>query len=318
MRIRCILLSVAFLVGVASKATTHSIPSGAVDEVGSGGRKIVFTPNGSKMVVSRGSEIDIMDYTQQPTAVSTVNGFSDASGLAITSDGSRVLVADKGANVVVIINTRSSVVSVEGWLTPGDPAVALCPTCVAITPDGTKALVGNNGSMASQYRVAVLTMGPTVTYDYAVPLADGTGSVGAMNIVITPRGERALVVQNTNNVYVLDVASGPRVAFVQDVAVGCYASSIAVTPDGTLAIVTNYLDQTLSVFDPSQPYIFPGYTVATSGFCYDSTISPDGKRAFVANWDHGSRTGSLDVFDLTLSPRIQLVETKTDINIDVQ
>ena len=290
-----------------------------VNEEGGGGKKAAYTPDGSKIVVLNGSEVRIEDFSQPTVVVTIVGGFSNAGGLAITPDSSRALVADTSANVVVILNLRSSPIAVEGWVTPGDPAVPLSPTCVVVTPDGTRALVGNNNSAADQYRVAVLKIGQKVAYDYAVSIPDETGSVGFMNMAITPDGERALVVQNSNKVYILDLIKGSKVSLIQDVSVGVCASSVAITPDGKMALVTNYLDNTITVFDPSQPYICPGYTVSTSGPSYDVTIAPDGKRASVVNWDQGSGTGSIDVFDLTQTPRIVLIETnKISTTLDAQ
>jgi len=71
-------------------------------------------------------------------------------GVAITPDGTKVVVVNAGSNNISVINTANGVVSAPIG------GVLLDPFSVAITPDGTKAYVTN--IRAGQGTVSVITI----------------------------------------------------------------------------------------------------------------------------------------------------------------
>jgi YVTN family beta-propeller protein len=212
--------------------------------------------------------------------------------------------------------------------------VGSLPEGVAITPDGTRALVTNLGdntvsildltqtpiTVISTVDVGSSPRGVAITPDgnraivtnsgsttlsvldlthTPIPVTDITGMpVDFIGVAITPDGERALIANgNDQSVYIFDLTQSP-IALTSTVAVGLTPVFLAVTPDGSKAIVTNYDDASVSVLDLTQTPIIVTDTVGVGVHPSGIGISPDGSRALVSN--HESNT--ISVLDLTQSP----------------
>ncbi len=117
----------------------------------------------------------------------------------------------------------------------GTVAVGASPRSVAVTPDGARAYVANNGGAS----VSVIA---TATNTVIATVAVGAGPVG---VAVTPDGARAYVANyGANTVSVISTATNTVIATV---AVGAGPQNVAVTPDGARAYVSNYGANTVSV-----------------------------------------------------------------------
>ena len=110
-----------------------------------------ITPDRSKALIACIPEVVVLDLTQPIITVTSVTGFTQAAGVAITPDGTRALVSDSSTNAVAVLNLLSSPITIESWIS----SVGLGPMGVAITPRGDKALVALNGD--PNYLAAVST-----------------------------------------------------------------------------------------------------------------------------------------------------------------
>jgi DNA-binding beta-propeller fold protein YncE len=219
------------------------------------------------------------------------------SGIAITADGTKALVANVNDNTVTVLDLTTSPFSQAQDPIPGFNI----PQGIAITPDGTKALVTNEGMNAVS--VLDLMTSPIVPFPYTVAVEAPTAG-----IAITPDGALALVAQNDGNIAVLDLLANPITASYT-VPVGVLPTGIAISPDGTMALVTNNGDTatpipgTVSVLDlTTSPITVLGYTVPVNFGPVGVAITPDGTRAYVVNSDNGYGVCSFSVLDLTQSP----------------
>lgn len=185
---------------------------------------------------------------------------------------------------------------------------------IAITPDGKRALVANQGS--EDVSVVDLTASPVSSY--TVPLAD----IGRpVNIAITPDGTIALVVcaplgkSSTGFIVVaLDLTTTP-VTRISNVYVGAGAS-IAITPDGKRALVG--FTEATSRFSSFVVGAMAVIDLTTTPFSLSSSaldvvvdggvaITPDGTRAVVVTQAASMAT----LIDLTATPHPQQVHSVT-------
>ena len=240
------------------------------------------------------TEVNVLDLSHPIITVTTVGGFIQAEGIAITPDGTMALVADKYASAVAVLSLIPSPVIVD-WVTPGELTDgALLPKGVAITPDGTTALIANFDT--EYFQIAVLNISATVTYAYSVTILPSQNAE-PVDIAVTPDGTKALVVDRLGHVAVLDLTASP-IALIQSISVGGEPHYVAITPDGTMALVTSEVGQRVNVLDLTKSPIPLGYFVPTGGNCAGIAITPDGKRAYIANIE----ATAVDVFDLTKMP----------------
>ena len=159
---------------------------------------------------------------------------------------------------------------------------------MAITPDGTKALVSiQNGSAITVLDITQPIIGPGYT------VAVGQKPRG---IAITPGGTRALVANSSSNtISVLDLTQFPIVQ-AYTVSVGLLPTHVAITPDGTTALVSNETDNTVSVLDMT-PTVHLRQVIGSFANPLGIAVTPDGTKALVV-----SNGGDyINVIDLTQS-----------------
>src|SRR5207247_1958273 len=122
-------------------------------------------------------------------------------------------VTNQGSSSVSVINTANN--SVMATITLGAIEFELCPTGIAITPDGTRAYVTNECSNS----VSVID---TASNTVVATVWVGTSPGG---VAITPDGTRAYVTNGfSNSVSVIDTASN---TVVTTVALGTCAGGVA-------------------------------------------------------------------------------------------
>ena len=151
-----------------------------------------------------------------------------SSAIAITTDGSTLLVANPDANSVTLVDTTTQTALVE-------LQVGLDPRSVAIAPDGTWGCVANQGSDT----VSVIDL---ITLAVADTLPVGDRPVG---VAISPDGERIAVAElGADQVRLLNAGEGSllRLLHTADRPHG-----LAFSPDGQRLLVTHLLSGDVTV-----------------------------------------------------------------------
>ena len=129
--------------------------------------------------------------------------------------------------------------------------VGLSPFDIAITPDGARAYVANQG--ISNF-VSVIDI---ATNSVVETIPGGRTPVG---VAITPDGTRAYVTNDfSNTVSVIDAATNTVVATIP---VGIAPFGVAITPDGTRAYVANAGSNTVSVISTATNTVVTAVPVA--------------------------------------------------------
>lgn len=190
------------------------------------------------------------------------------------------------------------------------------PIGLAITPDGTRAVVTNYNSddvsIIDLSNMSIITTIPTGTNPIYVGITpDGTKAVVANNgssdttvidlttntvlvpsiaigvfpndLAITPDGKFAYIVsQGTNSVDVVDLTTFTVVG--SPIFIGANVNNIAITPDGKFAYVTVGTTHKVSIIDTTTNSVV-GPSIDTGGiFPTDIAISADGTIAAVSNF----------------------------------
>jgi len=181
---------------------------------------------------------------------------SEPTGLALTPDGGKLVVANYSSNSISIVDlVSSSIVTV---------AVGSSPWDVAITPDGTTAITTNQNSNS-------------VTFvQIASGLALATVPVGGspFGIAITTDGTTAFVTNRLDNdVSTIDIAT--RTKNPTDIAVGNLPMDVAMTPDGKFAVTANDAG-TVSVIDIGTRGVVNTISVTSSGSESIIAVTPCG------------------------------------------
>jgi YVTN family beta-propeller protein len=225
--------------GVGSHARLGSIPSGGGDP-----NVPVVSPDDSRVYItnSASANVGVIDVATS-SVVTTVPVGTTPWGAAITPNGSKVYVANRGgpSGSISVIDTGSNTVS-------GTIPVGLAPWGVAVNPAGTKVYVANSGSNS----VSVI--------DTATDTVIGTVYVGATPhwLAVAPDGGRVYVSNNgSGTVSVIETGTD---TVIQTVTVGSTPEGVAVRPDGSEVYVVNSVisaASSLSVISPSD------YSVAT-------------------------------------------------------
>jgi YVTN family beta-propeller protein len=185
--------------------------------------------------------------------------------LALSGDGSRLLVANQGTGTVALIDPKAAKVLAE--VPTGDR-----PAGIAISKDGRRAVV----SHWFGYDAAILEVG-----------ADSLKVVGRVEIgpeprgvVISPDAKRAYVTVGVGNEVVrLDLDSAKVTGRL---TVGREPRGIAITPDGLTLVVANARSRDVSVIDTAKWVVSRTVDVDADNL-RQITIGPDGKTVYAAN-----------------------------------
>jgi YVTN family beta-propeller protein len=216
------------------------------------------------------------------------------SSIAITADGSTLLIVKQSTASLVKVDVATRAVT-------GTADVGQGPQNVAVTPDGSTALVTN----ATDQSVTTVDVATMVPDPVDIPVGAQPGG-----IAVTPDGSTAYVANaGSDSVSTIDIAT--RVKDPVDIAVGPFPASIAFTPDGSTAVVTNRMNDDTPVPDPTKSGIVSTIDVATrtkgpvdiSGFQMPMgiAITPDGATAWVSNVGAQS-ISSIDIASRTKDP----------------
>ncbi|MBM4719549.1 hypothetical protein GS449_14020 [Rhodococcus hoagii] len=264
------------------------------------------------------------------------------SAVAVSPDGTRAYVTSVGGNrltgtmLSVIDTATGTVTSTVEPAQQGGPQIAAF-TSVAVSPDGTRAYVGNYPQRAvsvidttanppavigapisvPRYPNAV-AVSPDGTRAYVTSGdADGTVSVidtaqgvvvasipvgtNPNTVAISPDGTRVYVANSGGGqrVSVIDTTAIPP-AVIANVGVGVGPTGVTVSPDGSRAYVTNYYDGTMSVIDAAAaPPVVIGAPIPVGTNPGKAAITPDGTRVYVAN---AGGQNTVSVIDTATTP----------------
>ena len=185
---------------------------------------------------------------------SNASGAELPSGMAYSSDESKLYVALNGANKLAVIDNPSATTPTVGSTIP----VGNAPRQVVISPDGTTAYVSNEGGRPAQ-------PGEFTNLSDGTPIVSNKSTGGAI----------------TGTVSVVNLASGQE---TQEIPVGLQPT--ALYQDGTALFVANSNDDSLSVIDERDNQVtqtvntnpIPGQTVGS----YANAISMVGHKVLVS------------------------------------
>lgn len=292
-------------------------------------RIVARVPNGAtsgavQVTTSAGVAISSRPFSTEVISPPAVPGRSFAQGLmapaalAVSPDGRKFYVADRGNNKVSVV--RASTLTVVNAVTVAGGS----PRSVVASPDGRRIYVA-----AAGIGVLIMDAATAIQLDsIAMPIDDqgrdnpqglaispdgllllvssgsDAGSVGVLRIsdrtlvasfpmpagvapvgvAFSPDGQRAFVASAdlggaAGTLRVLDPATG---AALDSDAVGVLPTGIAVSPDGNLVFVTNKTSNTVSVYNTATGNVVATYaTVGTAPT--GIAIGPDGARIYVTN-----------------------------------
>jgi YVTN family beta-propeller protein len=222
--------------------------------------------------------------------------------------GQTVYVANAAGKSVSVIDPQTG-----ATLAPPIP-VGQAPTSIAISPDGSRAVVANFfsgdvsiidtstnrtiGTVPVAYEPGAVAIAPNGT----VVVASGSNlDAGAISVIdlatqrvvgkpipyehrvhglaITPDGHSALVATEQGKVLFIDLLAD---RIVGETHVGGNPLHIAVTPDGRYAVVPLFETNAVSVIDLSTRSVV-GEPIPVDGSPYEVAISPDGRIAYIGN-----------------------------------
>jgi len=217
---------------------------------------------------------------------------------------------DKDAVVVLDISDRLNPKTVATF--PLVNSVFGPPTNLAITPDGSLALVANSmdwvqeggawkGVPGNDIYVIDLKANPPAQ------LATVKGGKQPSGLSINRAGNLALVANRADNSITVLSISGKDVKVVDSVPMGEQVSMVAFTPDGKRAIASKNVNNKASMLEVNGDKVtYNKYDMLVGLFPYNINVTPDGKLALTANnGASGSADGNIDtvgVIDIEANP----------------
>lgn len=280
---------------------------------------LAISPDGSRVFAASSGQLAIIATASNAvTATATIPSY--ANGVAVTPDGTKVLVDSVLGASMTVVDAASGAV-----LSPIDLIIEIHPGGygrLAVAPSGQRALVTNQGkeylaivnlngqptteSLLDQ-RPSDVTFSPDGRTLYVTGCRDfcTTGTVEALDasslatvrsfvvgpgpyrFALSPDGTRGYTTNiGGPSLSILNMASG---AIVATVPVGVEPSGLAVSPDGTKVYVASQAQSTLTVIDAKAGTVLA--TMATPAGAREIVVSPDGRRVYL------STRGSVLVLD---------------------
>jgi YVTN family beta-propeller protein len=228
------------------------------------------------------------------TTIATINGVGvNPKGVAMSPNNQYVYVVSQNSDSVSTIDTSTNtVVSTENLNEHNPPIQPVYPLGIAVTPDGLKAYVADNGNTTNnQTTVQILNLSNPAQPDVLA----NTITVGPNphSIAITPDGRYAYVTNQGLNgqtpgtpstVSVIDTTTD---TVVSTITVGGMPKGLAVNPSGTAVYVANEQSNTISVIDTelalSNPAAAVIATIAVGETPRGVAANPAGLWVYVTN-----------------------------------
>jgi hypothetical protein len=186
------------------------------------------------------------------------------------------------------------------------------PTNLAITPDGTLALVANSMNWTQEgtgWKPAPDNRVHVIDLTTSPPRQIDTVAVGRQpsGMSINRAGTLALIANRADNsVSVLSI-SGKSVKLVENVAIGEQVAHVAFTPDGRRALAAKFPGHKVALLEvDGQKVTYSKRDLAVGLWPYNLGITPNGELALTAdNGNNGGSDGNVDtvsVIDLQATP----------------
>ncbi|MEE9420837.1 MAG: YncE family protein, partial [Desulfatiglandaceae bacterium] len=187
------------------------------------------------------------------------------------------------------------------------------PTNLAISPDGTLALVAEAVKLnedatkfipSDQVHVIDLTVNPPKEIESITVGRQPSG------MAIHPSGKMALVANRAETSISILSIQGKTVKYVGDVDTKDGVTHVVFTPDGKRALATKFTSNKVSLLEVDGMNVtYTGRDLPVGINPYNADITPDGKLAIVANTGGGGRSdGNIDTVTLidmeTNPPRV--------------
>jgi DNA-binding beta-propeller fold protein YncE len=196
---------------------------------------------------------------------------SSPSAIAITPDGTTILVANSTANTVTPLTISGG--STGFSYTAGAPiAAGSGPDAIAITTDGTTAYVTDDGSDT----VTPITLDGINVPDDALTVAAGPDA-----IALTPNGELAYVTSDSGWVTPIVTSTNGISTTPPAIRVGANPDAIAIAPNGQTGYVTDSTSGSLTQF--AIPSDKVGAQINVGATPNAIAITPNGSTAWVAD-----------------------------------
>jgi YVTN family beta-propeller protein len=248
--------------------------------VGSRPNKAASTPDGSRVYVTNGGgtvgvdSISVIE-TSTDTVIDTIEFGEAANGIAVTPDGTRAYFATFDERVYILDTDPGS--STYHLVIGQILRTALLSGNIAISPDGSKAVVNWQGMMAHAVDVIDVDPGsPTYNFIIGTPVPIVSGVDG--DVAISPDNAFAYATNAYNQLCKIDLqtfdilVNGPLAA----------QRAFALTLDGTLLLMGNSSSTLLSIIAASDLSLVATVEIGTrlrgSG---GIQITPDGSRAYM-------------------------------------
>jgi DNA-binding beta-propeller fold protein YncE len=175
------------------------------------------------------------------------------------------------------------------------------PTNLAISPNGTLALVADSMTVAEENGTHKLV--PTdklfvIDMKATPPKLIQTLTLGKQpsGLSFSPNGNMALVCNRADGSITVLKIEGTQVTSTGTVAIGAGVSHVVFTPDGKHALALKSPDNRLAVLDVDGDKVtYNKVDLPTYAFPYNVVVTPDSKLAITAdNGNNGSSDGSMD------------------------
>jgi YVTN family beta-propeller protein len=246
---------------------------------------IAATPDGSRVYVTNQSSnsITVID-TSTNTVIATIVGAGSApNGIAITRDGTRAYFLHFGEAISVLdINPASPSYHT---VTKSIRRILLLAGAIAITPDGARAIVNWQGSIA--HGVDVLDVNPAsasfnTIVSSPVPVVQGLGG----DVAVTSDSGFAYATEIGNLLCRINLETSA----IAPTGPAAGQSSFALTPDGTTLLMGNPNSNNLRIVKASDLTVTVDVPMGAGlGFSGGIAITPDGARAYVNTFSVNSQ-----------------------------
>ncbi|MBU0486215.1 MAG: choice-of-anchor D domain-containing protein [Proteobacteria bacterium] len=232
--------------------------------VGSPPWGVAATPTKTFFTIPSKNWIRVHNTLTKSYITTRVAGGTSPYGIAASSDGKYLYVANYGSNTISVLdqNTYAVLDSID---------VDARPYNLDVSPDGSHVYVTHNSS-------SIVTVIETAnnTVEDIVTIGSNTYTQG---VVVSPDNSHVYVANNlTSNVSVIRTSDNSVVATIP---VGSWPQGITITPDGSHVYVTNSGNHTVSVIQTSDHTV----SATVSGIPVPLGISSttDGKYIYVAS-----------------------------------
>ncbi|MCX2934307.1 beta-propeller fold lactonase family protein [Mycobacterium sp. CVI_P3] len=230
--------------------------------------------------VTADPDVAANDGVPSPAVVAMVNVGNNPTGIAISSDGSKVYVTNTDDNTVTVIDTTDPNYATS-TITTGSQ-----PHGITISPDDSTIYVANYGdSTITAYNV-VNDVWETFNSD---PNPDG--------VAISPDGTYLYVTTQGGSTPALDIFTVGNFNGYSSQLVGAGPSAIAVGSDGTVYL-TNSDAQQITAYDPLD-LTYTAISVGTNPV--NLALDEDNGIVYVANMD----SGTLSAVSMTAQPPVK-------------